>query len=393
MNIQFFRLSLTLVLALLSYSWILSAIWDSYAPTKHIITVEQVFELHFNQELEISKSLPVEELQLPQSLLTKIKSGDLVPLTDNQNNVYYYRFDNGQVQIIGPVKIDSSTIDNQTYLTSLYFVGVIIILLFWFRPLFLELSLLSEKALTFSQTASWQPFSIRKSSPIFPVVKVFNQMGQRIEELIEQYKGISRMIGHEIRTPLARTQFSLATIDTDEHREELISIQEDIDEIAAITEEFLNIAKLEYTQARLPVHLIEIKPMVNELVAKFQRTTRHQININIIEGLAVSMDEVSFKRMLQNLIGNGLKHCNSLVQITIRETDKNYLLEVSDDGSGFVQADKALKTYYQEYTTKDGFGLGFSIIRMIAKWYQGQIEIGTCNKLNGAKVTFTWPKL
>ncbi len=393
MNIQFLRLSLTLVLALLSYSWVLSVIWDTYVPTKHTLSVEQVFQLHFDQKRQVLKSIPEEQSQLPKRILTKIKAGKLVQLADKKNNVYFYRFDNGQVQMLGPINLDDSANDNQKYLTLLYFIGVIAILLFWFRPLFLELKLLSQKALTFSETASWKSFSIRKSSPISPVVEVCNQMGERIEELIKQYKGISRMIGHEIRTPLARTQFSLATIDDAQHQEELLSIQEDIDEIAALTEEFLNIAKLEYTQAELPLHLVEVKPMVADLVARFQRTTRHKIHLDINDDLQVNVEDVSFQRMTQNLIGNALKHCNSLVNVTIKATDSHYLLEVCDDGKGFIEADKAIKTYYQEDSTKDGFGLGLAIIKMIAKWYQGKIDIGTCQTLNGARVCFTWPKV
>ncbi|WP_440874705.1 ATP-binding protein [Thalassotalea sp. PLHSN55] len=392
MNIQFLRLSFTLLLALFAYSWLLSTIWETFAPAKPIITVEQAFKLHANKEQQLFKSIPEDVIQLPKAMFEQIKAGQQIQFIDGKNNVYFYNYRDGNVEILGPIQMDNSAINNQRYLTSLYFIGVIVILLFWFRPLFLELRLLSKKALEFSKTAHWQAFSIRQSSPIFPVVEVFNQMGQRIEELVEQYKGISRMIGHEIRTPLARTQFSLATIDDEEHKEELSSIQEDIDEIAALTEEFLNIAKLEYTQAQLPLSLVEIKPLISDLVARFQRTTRHQIKLDIDDNLKVFIDKTSFMRMSQNLIGNALKHCNSQINVRIIEHEQHFTLDVCDDGDGFKEAEKALKPYYQEDSSKDGFGLGLAIIKMIAKWYQGNISITKCPTLNGAKVSFSWPK-
>ncbi|WNC73570.1 ATP-binding protein [Thalassotalea psychrophila] len=391
MNKQFLRLTLYVVTSLIILAISLEVIWEEFVPQETIISADDFYHSAIEENGQIFTIQPLNNISLPDELLAQLTSGEIIRLDDNEDHSYYYKLHQQQVLVLGPI-IDiheASNIDD--IIAIVFYLGFAALLLLWFRPAFMDLRKLSVHVKNFSETAKWHTLDLRPTSIAFPAAHTINKMAERIEQLIDLQKNLSRMVGHEIRTPLARTGFSIASLKYDPTMEEILSIEEDLQEIEDLTEEFLQITKLEFDSKDIVLTKQNVYAPIEELVNKLQRASRINIKVDVDKNLLAPVENKTFKRLMQNLVTNALKHANDEVVIHLTENKGIYTLWVSDDGNGFSDSELIDKPYYQENSKTDGYGLGLSIVKLIASWYGGKISFESSNSLKGAKVIFTWP--
>ena len=336
------------------------------------------------------RKVSLEQLQLPAQVKKQLLNGETVALQNTNQQTYYYQYKDESLRIIGPITTVQSEDQNHSYIATFFYLGFALILLLWFRPAIRDFRLLSKSIVEFAKTAKWQPVPLKNSSIAFPTANTINVMAARIEHLMELQKSLARMVGHEIRTPLARTQFSIASLKYEPSIEEILSIEEDINEIEELTEEFLKITKLEFYSDKLTLSMQSPYPMIAELVNRLNKVSNVKIRLLVDENLRAPIEIKTFKRLLQNLITNALKHTRSTIKVSLESKNGRNILTVSDDGPGFNSTNSLQSTFYQEDTSKDGYGLGLAIVNMIATWYKGEVSFTKSESLGGAKVIFTW---
>ena len=369
----------------------LEKIWESIDPPEVIVSADDVFNSAILENGNLFSLQPLASLQFQDDLIVTLKAGEIIRLNDDNDNSYYYKLHNDQVMVLGPIQANQSDNNNGNIISLVFYIGFACLVLLWFRPAFIDLKRLSAAMKDFSKSAKWQHLSLKPTSIAYPAADTINSMASRIEQLIELQKSLSRMVGHEIRTPLARTGFSIASLKHDPCMEEILSIEEDLKEIEELTEEFLQITKLEFDSKDIILTKQNAYAPIEHLVSKLQRSSRIKIKIEVDNNLLIPIETKTFNRLMQNLITNALKHAKDEVVIHLTAKGEQYTLWVSDDGKGFEQSNDAHKPYYQENPKTDGYGLGLSIVSMIASWYGGKITFDRSSSLNGAKVIFTWP--
>jgi two-component system sensor histidine kinase QseC len=82
------------------------------------------------------------------------------------------------------------------------------------------------------------------------------------------------------------------------------------------------------------------------------------------------------------------------VYLSVTRNDQQVTLQVDDSGPGMSAADMARlgERFYRVLGTEQtGSGLGWSIVRRIAKVYGAQVDIKRSEKLGGLCVTVRWP--
>ncbi|RYD94289.1 MAG: ATP-binding protein, partial [Sphingomonadales bacterium] len=102
--------------------------------------------------------------------------------------------------------------------------------------------------------------------------------------------------------------------------------------------------------------------------------------------LMVSGDPVALRRMVQNLVDNGVAYGGG-VEIALAQTDGQAELRVADRGPGLPAA--ALETMFRPFERGEpsrnratgGIGLGLSIARAIAQEHGGSLVLA--NRANG----------
>ena len=117
------------------------------------------------------------------------------------------------------------------------------------------------------------------------------------------------------------------------------------------------------------------------------------------EGVTVTSilgDRELLLQLLSNLIENTIRHCprGTAIDLTVRETERNVLVSVSDDGPGIPEPERknVLRRLYrlEKSRSTPGTGLGLSLVKAIADLHGADIELA--DNRPGLTITLTFEK-
>lgn len=112
----------------------------------------------------------------------------------------------------------------------------------------------------------------------------------------------------------------------------------------------------------------------------------------------LKLDEMQFRRVWDNLIGNAIKYNKpgSLIKVSLNKKENEISLEIADNGSGMTkgEADKVFEPFVRNDKARNsktgGSGLGLAIAKKIVEAHGGTIRLETdTNKGCSYKITFT----
>ncbi len=234
-----------------------------------------------------------------------------------------------------------------------------------------------------------------------------NGMAEHIQRLLNAQKELTRAVSHELRTPVARIRFGLEVIvdedDPDARQRTFEDIDNDIDQLDKLIDEILTYSKLEEGTPVLNFTMIDIDQLLRR-IEKESRALGTSIQIDYLspdlptERRFAEGEERYVHRVVQNYVGNAIRHATSRVSITYEVIGDLFRIDVEDDGPGIPREDR--QRVFQAFTRLDdsrtrasgGYGLGLSIVARIAFWHGGKAKVGE-SELGGAKFSFYWPRL
>jgi two-component system osmolarity sensor histidine kinase EnvZ len=199
----------------------------------------------------------------------------------------------------------------------------------------------------------------------------FIQMRERIERQIEQRTQMLTGVSHDLRTILTRFRLQLALsrgrVDTE-------AMNKDIDDMQSMLEGYLAFARHDILEEPAMVDMRLCLDRLREQ-AKLQK---RRLSTSIEGDPEVFVRPSGFERLLDNLVGNALRHAKA-VEISARHEHGMLVINVDDDGPGippesrervfrpFVRLDQARNL------DASGTGLGLSIALDIARSHGGDI--------------------
>ena len=215
---------------------------------------------------------------------------------------------------------------------------------------------------------------------------------------------------HELRTPLAATLNYLKLLkegfyDNEEELKEYISVAyQSAENLVAIINDVLDIAKIEAGRMSLNLESIHLPALLEEQQNLFRLESRQKGIPLVIECEVerVYADTMKLKQILTNLISNAFKFTPSgeirLQVVQETATDIPWVkIAVTDTGIGiapdqqnllfepFVQADGSVKRRY------GGTGLGLTVCKRLVKLMGGHISLNSPGIGKGTTVTFILP--
>jgi PAS domain S-box-containing protein len=103
-------------------------------------------------------------------------------------------------------------------------------------------------------------------------------------------------------------------------------------------------------------------------------------------------DRAALQLLLQNLIGNGLAHGGTRVEVRAHADDEHVHIEVDDDGPGVPARDRVgvFELFSRAPATDQGTGIGLALCRRIVERHEGTIAIDEA-PLGGARLSVTLP--
>lgn len=112
------------------------------------------------------------------------------------------------------------------------------------------------------------------------------------------------------------------------------------------------------------------------------------------ETLSVGIDRALFDRVLDNLVGNALRHTpeGGRVELSARDAGERLILQVTDNGAGVPHAQRRriFEPFVQASEQSGGAGLGLSICKEIVQLHGGEIALVTARG-EGAAFTISLP--
>ncbi len=242
------------------------------------------------------------------------------------------------------------------------------------------------------------------------ILMVFYNKTEEVE-LERSREEISRMIVHDLRSPLTAVTTSLklirdlvpvdvstrATIidTTDASRRALRKVLNRVDSL-------LDIARMESGQLNLDNDYTDLVQLVNSVRTELYPLA-HELEVEIrnevspqVPTLYIDADKV--ERVVLNLVDNALKYSPSGTTISVRThppTDSFIRIDVADQGPGIPEEYKTrlFDSFVQiegRRNVRRGVGLGLTFCRMVTEAYGGRIWIED-NPGGGTVFAFTLP--
>ncbi len=190
-------------------------------------------------------------------------------------------------------------------------------------------------------------------------------------------------IAHEIRNPLMSIHILINSLaekipHEDPRREDIKIIEEGINRINEIVDQFLKFAK-----PRPPLlEKSDIIPLIDETLKLIKPQLDFQ-NISVRKEFdklpQITLDREQIKQVILNIMMNGIQAMSGGGELRlgghISEDGKWVKIKIQDSGKG-ISSEHIDKLFDPFFTTKDGgVGLGLSIAHRIVDQHQGKIEV------------------
>lgn len=194
-------------------------------------------------------------------------------------------------------------------------------------------------------------------------------------------------VSHDIRTPLSMVLGYAASLENDatlpeKQRQQAEVIHRKSEEMRQLIAD-LNLAnRLEFSMERLHTEALSMATLVREVAANYLNADldeKHPIEVEIdpaVLALRLRGDRTLLVRMLNNLIGNSLRHnpqgCS--IRVELCAVRKALQLTVQDDGVGFPPQQLLLLQKHTLPETASSHGLGLRIVKQIVAVHRGSVR-------------------
>ena len=246
-----------------------------------------------------------------------------------------------------------------------------------------------------------------KQDALSQLGSTINGMTKHIQRLIQSQQEMVRAVSHELRTPVARLRFGIDMLaETEDKHQRLTQLEEldtDIEQLNQLIDEILTFARLEQGSPSLRVDVVVVKELLQQLVHLLSPREGDTVLVDNTQWHTLGpkhwrvwVDEKYLARLLQNLITNALRYAQHQVAVTYEYHQGDAVFYVDDDGPGIPEAvrDKIFEPFARldqsRHRSSGGYGLGLSIVKRIAQWHGGSVQIAD-SPLGGARFVVRIP--
>jgi signal transduction histidine kinase len=212
-------------------------------------------------------------------------------------------------------------------------------------------------------------------------------------------------VSHELKTPLASSDFSLKLLEdervgslTAEQKELVQSLKDDNKRLLRILSELLDMSQVESGKIQLNLQTIQADILIRRAVESVQNVAKEK-NISIKKVLKENLPSIKADAdktvwVLNNFLTNAIRYSpnDSDVIIEVDKKDGSIQFSVKDFGKGIAPEykDKIFDRYFRIPGTKEGTGLGLAICKEFIEAQGGEIWIESDPGL-GSRFGFSFP--
>lgn len=233
---------------------------------------------------------------------------------------------------------------------------------------------LASAAGRLGSSAKPQTIDVRGPREIRRTLSAFNNMSERVSDLLREKDVMLGALGHDLRTPLASLRIRVEGMEPESERNKAV---ETIEETTRLLESILDFARAGQAGKLEDVDLVGV---VDELVEDYSIQGASIERVAGVDRLPVSTNLDLLRRLLRNLIDNACRH-GETVALTLGSEDGVGSVLVRDDGPGIPedQLGRVLEPFYRVEGSRNrgsgGAGLGLALADTLARSLGGKLEL------------------
>lgn len=218
-----------------------------------------------------------------------------------------------------------------------------------------------------------------------PLADTFNNMLERIEDLVASIRQVSDNIAHDLRTPLTRLNHHIEALKKRESDVSIDDIADETNRIIATFNALLRIANIEHGERRSAFGSVDLKMLLNDLYEYYTLLVQKK-NITLDIDLPMIIPHITGDKDLlfqafSNIIENAMKFTPEDGHITIQalNMDEKIHVVLTDTGSGIPDEDKAkvFRRFYRMEASRNthGNGLGLALVKAVIDLHKAHIVL------------------
>ncbi|MEA3211976.1 MAG: hypothetical protein QOE70_5033 [Chthoniobacter sp.] len=211
--------------------------------------------------------------------------------------------------------------------------------------------------------------NLRRRDELGSLAESIDQMAARLDGFVTGQKRFLSDIAHELCSPLARLQMALGILEQRAPADQsgyVRSAADKAEQIAALVGELLSFSKASFGATAIQLQPVKVPDAVEEAVRR-ERTDGMDLRLDIPDDLVVTGNSDLLIRALANLLRNAIQHAGAAGPITIqaaRDGDE-ITISVADSGPGVPEAElpKIFDAFYRldASRTRDTGGVGLGL--------------------------------
>lgn len=247
------------------------------------------------------------------------------------------------------------------------------------------------------------------------LASTFNQMAEQLEAVDSKQRELEQLradliawVGHDLQTPLASIRAILEALEDDVVEDPqtikryLNTAQRDVRSLSALIDDLFQMAQLNAGNIPLDRTKSSLADLISDTLESFSELAARQgvklegsVDANVDP---VNMDTQRIGRVLNNLVGNAIRHTPSQGEVKVHAWRAGMGVEVSvsDTGEGIRSEDlpHVFESFYRGEKSRSritgGAGLGLAISRGIVQAHGGTIMVESAAG-QGSRFTFYLP--
>jgi len=222
--------------------------------------------------------------------------------------------------------------------------------------------------------------------------EAFNATLARLESSFAQLRRFTADASHEIRTPLTALR-SVGEVALQgersnvEYQESIGAMLEETDRLKGLVDSLLAIARAEAGQKHYSFEDLDLRLLADEVAEQLAVLAEERGQTLVVQGESTiaSIDRLTIRQALVNLVDNAIKYSPERANVRVRVSGDSQFAElaVEDDGPGIApeHAEKIFERFYRidpsRSRAQGGTGLGLSLVKLAAEAHGGRVEVAS----------------
>jgi len=222
---------------------------------------------------------------------------------------------------------------------------------------------------------------LKKSDELRDLAVAFNDMTDRIRDMLHTKDQLLFDISHELRTPLTRMKVALEFLEDGQAKQ---SLQADIEDMEKMVTEILETARQHHKYADLKKQPTNLTVILKQTLTAFENQPPGIEIVDLPSEIEVEVDLEQVKTVFENIFNNAIKYSepeSKPVQVSGKLRESFAVIRITDYGIGIPQEELShiFEPFYRvdKSRAKDtgGYGLGLSLCKTIMEAHDGKIEV------------------